>query len=1147
MSLFTKRRPSKILLCLTIITSVICSPISAYENGVALELHNSGVPFELSNQYIPILLKGVSINSENPFEFDFIIDSGHSDLTDVQIQKESERLIKYFMASLTIPEDDVWVNLSPYEKNRIIPNELGKTLLGRDLLEQDYVLKQVTSDLLHPEKELGKKFWNEIHNKVYSQFGMVDLPVDSLSKVWIVPEKASIYEDHNGAYVTEAYLKVMLDKDVLALSESFDKRELSQEAAAAQVMKDIIVPAIEKEVNKGKNFAQLRQVFHSLILGKWYKETIKESLLAQVYVNQNKINGVDVSDKNIKEKIYAKYVEAFKKGSFNFIKEDYDQLSKQIIPRKYFSGGMDKLMTFPLGRSDFGMVGSPEGRLFRAKVDGNPLSDGALLASEALQHIQAAEEEWSKVIGPGDLWRKDELADFMENVFDPEEALKMGPIFVPRAFKQNEARMGLTPVLIKLLRALGVKNDIYIESDSGINRYTKEKYFSDQEYTEVGATVLDHDAFVAKAKEVGKKVVVSIKEPQPEEYYFLDDALLYTYLHIAADADLTQVLLDRVTSAVAYETILYDKNGINKTPVLAPASHAAGYVSAIRYAIYEKYGKDSDQETLDDLFLSAVQDYPSVSDDLKDALKGKIVTSLGGGASGEAYAIAAAQMGAKVYITEANLARIKELEETIESKGLSEQIQVLHRKDTTQSIELEEDIWKIVTESNAINASILIEGAKAPKEITQDLYQKLVEAGNLEFISDISIDQGGNFETSVKQEYAEGWIVDDNFIGQFSVTNMPSVIPLHVSFALERAKVAYLMALLMGPKKAVKAFPELASGFNVHKGKVVHLKVAEDTNNMDKYVAFRDVAMVVENAVGALKTFYQSITDAERTSPLTWYSNEEFEEGRLLVQRYFDDSFAQAETLDEKIQFVLTAMDINRGTKGDLRDVLFVLREVPEESPKFIEIYQKIIKFVFFSELRNLRWDELTAYFLSLEALVKDHLYVKELLDQFLSLIESLKGADEVLNVFRSELMSLEGGQLDFLLGLGKYADSLPVGPELLGHGNWLSNRFDGQKDRGRVAKLLIIKFSMWFLMQRLALDNDVNNIQPDDVAIMVSEKAIDGGIKMGDFMVERTGDKALIANDSNIFGLFKFNNFGGLAPVIINFTPIKEIFPAVR
>ena len=328
---------------------------SSFAQGIeSLNLPAPGTAVNLSAGFVPVLIKGMVISPKEPLRLDFIIDSGNTTFSADEIKQESQRLIKYFLAGLTLPKDEIWVNLSPYEKDRMIPESLGQTELGRDMLAQDYILKQLTASIIDPQKELGKEFWSKIRQKIVEKYGNKEIPVNTFNKVWIVPNKATVYESNNTAYVVDSHLKVMLDYDYRALekNKSFQSPETGAANISTEIVREIVLPAIEKEVNEGKNFAQVRQIYHSLILAKWYKETIKKSLLSQVYINQRKISGVEVDDQTMKDQIYSRYVQAFKKGVFNFIKEDYNALTKEVMPRKYFSGGLDKFLEIP----GFGVV-----------------------------------------------------------------------------------------------------------------------------------------------------------------------------------------------------------------------------------------------------------------------------------------------------------------------------------------------------------------------------------------------------------------------------------------------------------------------------------------------------------------------------------------------------------------------------------------------------------------------------------------------------------------------------------------------------------------------------------------------------------------------------------------------------------------------
>ena len=154
--MFRKILSSFIVVCFFASTLII--PAHAGNLG----LPQPGTMVNLSPAYRPVLIKGMKVHPENPLLFDFIVDIGQDRLAGEALKKEGEKLIKYFLASLAIPEKDLWVNLSPYEKDRTIPEALSQTDMGRDLLAQDYILKQLTASLIYPEKELGKKFWDTV-------------------------------------------------------------------------------------------------------------------------------------------------------------------------------------------------------------------------------------------------------------------------------------------------------------------------------------------------------------------------------------------------------------------------------------------------------------------------------------------------------------------------------------------------------------------------------------------------------------------------------------------------------------------------------------------------------------------------------------------------------------------------------------------------------------------------------------------------------------------------------------------------------------------------------------------------------------------------------------------------------------------------
>jgi hypothetical protein len=414
-----------------------------------------GTPVALSPAFTPLLMKAVKVHPENPFQFDFIVEPGSTKLSAEELKDQSQKLIRYFLASLTTPENDLWVNLSPYEEDRIIPESFGVTEMGRDLLAQDYLLKQITATLIYPEGELGKKFWDRIYKKAFEKYGTTKIPVNTFNKVWIVPQKAVVYENGPTAYVSETKLKVMLEEDYVALdqdsvSASTGKSDTDEESVptdrddvnemGAQIVREILLPELEKEVNTGTHFAPLRQVYNSLILANWYKKRMKDSILAQIYNDKNKVAGVGFDDKQDAQKIYDQYVEAFKKGVYNYLKEDYDSPSKQRIVRKYFSGGfalneVDGVSEFRTGQPPIVEASSSSAIQVTANFDferngeqkaaftggtNQAAQKTASTSSSAVTHIEAVYGEGNIV----DFFVSPEMNDrFIEAKIDPQGLL----------------------------------------------------------------------------------------------------------------------------------------------------------------------------------------------------------------------------------------------------------------------------------------------------------------------------------------------------------------------------------------------------------------------------------------------------------------------------------------------------------------------------------------------------------------------------------------------------------------------------------------------------------------------------------------------------------------------------------------------------
>ncbi len=397
------RKTTSSFVALAFLLSLIFGPATGVNAQYISNLPKPGEMVLLSPAFQPPVLKGMTLHPENPLQFDFIVDRGQDKLSGDALKGETQKLLKYFLAAMTIPDNDSWVNLSPYEGDRIIPDMLGSTDMGKQMLEQDYLLKQLSASLTNPQEEIGKKFWDTVYKKAYEKFGSTSVPINTFNKVWIVPDRALILEEDGYVFIGESHLKVMLDQDYTSLKENLKSEKLSgknvsQDKAEAlssvssEVVRQIILPELEKEINEGKNFAAVRQIYHSVILATWYKQNLKNSLLGKIYVDKSKIAGVNIGEKDLKQKVYEQYLAAFRKGVYNLIKEDYDLASKETLPRKYFSGGFDWKATNKVLKVPESVAKKTEiSRSIQKAIEDNRFASAGVITAEQPKEEQAVQ------------------------------------------------------------------------------------------------------------------------------------------------------------------------------------------------------------------------------------------------------------------------------------------------------------------------------------------------------------------------------------------------------------------------------------------------------------------------------------------------------------------------------------------------------------------------------------------------------------------------------------------------------------------------------------------------------------------------------------------------------------------------------------
>ena len=285
--------------------------------------------------YQPPLLVGLKVFPDNPLRFNFIIDVGSRKENLYGLRKASRQMIGYFLAGLTIPDEDIWVNLSPQEKDRIAADSLSETWMGRDMLAQDYLLKQMASALSYPESSLGRTFWADIYRRLQEAYGTSDIAVEVINKVWVMPDVADVYEQPDMALITDSRLKVMMESDYRTGQSLQGGDQIPDEA-----MRRWLIPVLDEQVNQGEHFAVLRQIYHALILAQWFKHRLRDEIWSRTYIGHKKTGGIDVDDRAIKQKIYRRYLEAFRKGAYNYIHEEAVS-GDEVLVRKYFSGGVD--------------------------------------------------------------------------------------------------------------------------------------------------------------------------------------------------------------------------------------------------------------------------------------------------------------------------------------------------------------------------------------------------------------------------------------------------------------------------------------------------------------------------------------------------------------------------------------------------------------------------------------------------------------------------------------------------------------------------------------------------------------------------------------------------------------------------------------
>lgn len=355
-------------------------------------------------------------------------------------------------------------------------------------------------------------------------------------------------------------------------------------------------------------------------------------------------------------------------------------------------------------------------------------------------------------------------------------------IGVPKEIKTHENRVAIQPGGVVQLKRNG--HEVLIQKNAGVG-----SGFSDQEYIDAGASIIDD------VEEVWQKaeMIMKVKEPIAEEYPRMREGqVIFTYFHFAAEEALTKAVVDSKCIAIAYETV---EKADRSLPLLIPMSEVAGRMAAQEGAVYLEKPKGGRG-----VLMGGIPGVPPAN-----------VLVLGGGVVGVNAAKIAAGMGANTTIMDINMPRLRYLDDVME-------------KNVTTMFSSEANIRKMLPHVDMIIGAVLKPGAKAPHLITRDMLKEM-RPGTV--LVDVAIDQGGCFETSKPTTHKDPvYVVDD--IVHYCVANMPGAVPYTSTMGLTNVTLPYAVALAnKGWKKALKDDAELLKGLNVANGTIVYKDVAE--------------------------------------------------------------------------------------------------------------------------------------------------------------------------------------------------------------------------------------------------------------------------------------------------------------------------------
>ncbi len=353
---------------------------------------------------------------------------------------------------------------------------------------------------------------------------------------------------------------------------------------------------------------------------------------------------------------------------------------------------------------------------------------------------------------------------------------------VLKEIKAEENRVSMTPAGVEVMRQHG--HTVLVEKEAGLG-----SGFEDEAYLRAGGEIVESPEEIFRRSDM----VMHVKEPLPPEYGLIQEGqIVFTYLHLAAAEELTHSLMRTKCVAIAYETI---QTGDGSLPLLTPMSEVAGRMAIQQGAKYLEMAQGGDG-----VLLGGV---PGVDPGT--------VLIIGGGVVGTNAAKMACGLGAKVYVLDTDLDRLRYLSDIMPKNCF-----LLMSSPAT--------IRELITRADVVVGAVLIPGAKAPKLVTRDMLKGMKKGAVL---VDVAIDQGGCFETSRPTTHADPTYLVEGIL-HYCVTNMPGAVPKTSTVALTNATLPYALEIAdKGWRRAMAENPAIRAGANIVEGKITYKAVAE--------------------------------------------------------------------------------------------------------------------------------------------------------------------------------------------------------------------------------------------------------------------------------------------------------------------------------